>query len=479
MKKQIELFAATAVAVAAFACSEGPSANIAGRRITVSPTITRAAELDFETGDRIGLTVVKTGVAAPYVANAEMTYDGRLFVGRELIWYYEINDEASVRAYYPYAADAEPSTFVVQSDQRGDGYTRSDFMTSVRTGVKPSTAAVDMVFAHKLSKLNVAVANDSAAEVVEITVSGSVLSADVDVAAQSVAVSEGAASGDITAHEVSAGAEYCAVVVPQSAALTVTARLSDGSQRRCTMQQAEFVSGRQYTASLAVSDVDMDVVLSGSIEGWGDNTDLVPDGGSSSGDGNGTPDVVSWGGADYPVAELADGRVWMTANMAYLPDGAAASSVPSDGSGLWYPCDENGAAATDESFVAIHGYLYDAATAMGGAIAARSDGIRGICPDGWHLPTREEFDALVAAYSDSDALASDLGFVGSGYINAAGNYKTGTSGELADMFLWSSTGGAAGDAYCFKLQRSAAGAMTCGVAAQSAGCGAAVRCIED
>ena len=223
MKKQIELFAATAVAVAAFACSEGPSANIAGRRITVSPTITRAAELDFETGDRIGLTVVKNGAEAPYAANAEMTYDGRLFVGRELIWYYEINDEASVRAYYPYAADAEPSTFAVRSDQRGDGYTLSDFMTSVRTGVKPSTAAVDMVFAHRLSKLNIAVANDSVAEVVEIVVSGAVLSADVDIASQSVVAGDDAVVGDITAHEVSAGAAYCAVIVPQTAALNVTA----------------------------------------------------------------------------------------------------------------------------------------------------------------------------------------------------------------------------------------------------------------
>ncbi|MDE5637785.1 MAG: fimbrillin family protein, partial [Alistipes sp.] len=247
MKKQIRMIAVAAVAVAAFACSEDSSGNDTGRFIAVSPTITRAAELDFEAGDRIGLTVVKNGAEAPYAANAEMTYDGRLFIGRELLWYYEINDEATLRAYYPYAAEAEPSTFAVRSDQRGDGYTLSDFMTSVRTGVRPSSDAVDMVFAHRLSKLNIAVANDSVAEVVEIVVSGAVLSADVDIASQSVVAGDGAV-GDITAHEVSAGAAYCAVIVPQTAALTVTALLSDGSQRRCTMRPAEFAGGRQYTA---------------------------------------------------------------------------------------------------------------------------------------------------------------------------------------------------------------------------------------
>lgn len=478
MRKQIEMIAVAAVSVAAFACSEDSSANFAGRRITVAPTITRASELDFETGDRIGLTVVKNGAAAPYAANAEMTYDGRLFVGQELVWYYEINDEATVRAYYPYAADAEPSTFVVKSDQRGAGYTQSDFMTSVKAGVRPSAEAVDMVFVHRLSKLNVTVANGSVAEVVGIVVAGVVLSADVDVAMQSATASAGAAVGEITAHEVSAGKKYCAVVVPQTAALTVTAHLSDGSQRRCVMREAEFVGGRQYTASLAVSDVDMDISLSGSIEGWGENTDLVPDDGTSSGDEPADPAVVAWGGADYPIAGLADGRVWMTANMAYLPDGAAASSDPSDGSGVWYPCDETAAAKTDPEFVALHGYLYDAAAAMGGTIAANAAGVRGICPEGWHLPTREEFDALAAAYPDGEALAAAFGFVGSGYINGAHAYKT-NAGVLSDMFLWSSTGSSAEGVYCFRLQCPASGAITCGGAVQSAQCGAAVRCVKD
>lgn len=474
------MIAVAAVAVTAIACSEGASGEIAGRRaITVAPTITRAAELDFENGDRIGLTIVKNGAETPYAANAEMTYDGRLFVGQELIWYYEINDEATVRAYYPYAADAEPSTFAVLNDQRGTGYTASDFMTSVRSGVKPSADAVDMIFSHKLSKLNVKIVNDSASEVVGITVAGSVLSADVDVAAQSVAVSEDAPTGDITAHEISAGEEYCAIIVPQNAALTVTAQLGDGSQRRCTMQAAEFVAGRQYTATLAVSDIDMDVTLNGSIEGWGENTDLVPDEDASAGNGENKPAAsVSWGGVEYPVAELADGRVWMTANMAYLPDGAAASSDPSDGSGVWYPCDENREANSDGAFVALHGYLYNAATATGGAVAASAADMRGICPEGWHLPSREEFDALAGAYSDAADLAAAFCFVGSGFVNAAGAYKV-SNGELADMFLWSSTGSLTDGVYCFKLQRSVSGTITCGGAVQSATYGAAVRCTKD
>jgi len=469
------MIAVMAVAVAAFACSERDPETGRYGAIVVDPTITRAGELDFDAGDAIGLTVVKQSAGDAHVANAEMTYDGALFRGDGLLWYYEINDRATLRAYYPYDSAGEPSSFTVRTDQSGDGYTLSDFMTSVKTGVLPSADAVDMVFGHRLTKLNIVVADRSVSDVVGVSVSGVVLTADVDVAAQSAAAAADAQPGDIEAHTVTAGSAYCAVIVPQSAAPTFTVRLADGSVRSTTMRSAEFAAGRQYTATLTVTDEDVDIAISGRIEGWGENTDLVPDTGVAGDKTSGAANTVSWGGADYPVAELADGRTWMVANLRYVPAGGTVSSEPGDGTGVWYPCDTELQAVSEESFVAAHGYVYDAAAAAGGSLAAGDSAVRGICPDGWHLPARSEFEALAGAYADAAALtASPFGFTGSGYINAVGKYAATLSGASVDSF-WSSTYSEADGVYCFKIQ----GGTMYGGGWQNVGCGAAVRCVMD
>jgi len=50
-----------------------------------------------------------------------------------------------------------------------------------------------------------------------------------------------------------------------------------------------------------------------------------------------------------------------------------------------------------------YGRLYNWATAMGGASSANPSGVRGVCPEGWHLPSDAEWTALTNAIGSSTA----------------------------------------------------------------------------
>lgn len=127
-------------------------------------------------------------------------------------------------------------------------------------------------------------------------------------------------------------------------------------------------------------------------------------------------------GKEYPVVKLADGRWWMAAPMAYVPEGKTVSSDPVEDAGIWYTYTTDGTntvARTDFN----DGYLYDYPTAFGVAQDAitygtrdeykagtnvgnfRSfEGTQGICPDGWYIPTRADFLKLVGASNKDDSL---------------------------------------------------------------------------
>ena len=469
--------AVAAVAVAAtIACSKR---NVFpnGHSIIIDPTVTRATELSFETGDRIGLTVTKSGEQSHYISNAMLTCDGTLFAASGVEWYADLSHSAQLRAYYPYDAEGEPTTFSVRSDQRGDGYTLSDFMAASRSSVTPTSTAVPMVFRHLMARINILITNNTAATVTETGIVACALTAAVDVAAGTATAAEAPQSAGIAAHETEAQKIYNLIIPPQSAALMFYVKLDDGSQMRSvTMSTADYASGRQFTARLTVNDNRLEVSLSGQIEGWGDNTDLTPDesGGSQSGPaGSGT---VSWGEVDYPTVTLADGRTWMAQNLRYVPAGKTeASSDPGDGSGFWNPCNSETEATKDAGFIAQHGYLYGADVAHGGRASEGEQAVRGICPEGWHLPTTAEFEALKIAYPSPAALVEVFNCVPGGCISKSipAHYQY---SEYGDVFLWGSSVNNVGT-YCFKLSYEMPGLYE--YFSTRVVVGASVRCIKD
>lgn len=160
--------------------------------------------------------------------------------------------------------------------------------------------------------------------------------------------------------------------------------------------------------------------------------------------------VIEYAGIQYRTAVMGDGRTWMTDNLRYIPEGMTVSSDPADGSGLWYPNLGGETALTDDESIQKYGYLYTPFVAMGitaGDVNADNytsfEGIQGICPDGWHIPTEAEAQALVDAYYDEDqkgALISSLeeagfntvlgGFVQRNNSGATGKYSAAMPGYI-------------------------------------------------
>lgn len=122
---------------------------------------------------------------------------------------------------------------------------------------------------------------------------------------------------------------------------------------------------------------------------------------------------VTYAGETYSFAKMKDGKIWMTENLRYIPEGKEISAKDfSTNTGIWYPATLtiNGTAATasaDDSAEGIKakGLLYSEEIAMGGKLPAvdgtDADNIQGICPEGWHIPTLTEWTHLVGACSNA------------------------------------------------------------------------------
>lgn len=116
---------------------------------------------------------------------------------------------------------------------------------------------------------------------------------------------------------------------------------------------------------------------------------------------------VEYGGEVYGVAKMADGKVWMAENLRYIPEGyVACSDLTNVTGGVYMPVvvGEDGKAAFGTAADAKkQGYLYQSEVALGLKVgdlktveqAEALEGARGICPEGWHLPTIDDITGLV------------------------------------------------------------------------------------
>ena len=456
------LFMALAVLIAA-GCAESEKGTLC---VKIAPAIrTRVTGLHFDTGDRIGLTISKG--SALYAENVPMTYDGTAFTASGLSWYNDLNEKSVLTAYYPYAEGGRPDEFTVSSDQtQGNG--PSDLLAAVKTDVTPVSAPVGMIFYHVMSQLTIVLTNNSDAPVTGVTVGGLVPTAVVDFTVPSAAAKSGAAAADVEAFEVTADAAYRAILVPQQATLTVTVATGDGKSRSKTLSSAQLESGKRYDMSVVVTNIDIDVELSGEVVDWGDGGSLDGSGEGGGGDGGGgegggeggDPGTLSYGGVDYPTATIG-GRVWMTRNLRYLPDGAQI------GTGIWYPC-RGTAGSNDAEYVAERGLLYSFTTALGGATAASGTPVQGICPPGWHVPTGAEIEQMLASPEYDASLLRSAGM----WNSETGRYLTETKGYL--MSCTPQDGGSGYQALSYS-----SGGIVAGLAPFPAGNGVSLRCVKD
>lgn len=103
---------------------------------------------------------------------------------------------------------------------------------------------------------------------------------------------------------------------------------------------------------------------------------------------------------------IIGGQTWMKENLRYLPMVYPASDNTADNP-RYYVYGYEGtsvAEAMEEENYKTHGVLYNwpAAIENEGPSDAVPSGVKGVCPDGWHLPSAGELDIL-KAYVEEDA----------------------------------------------------------------------------
>ena len=399
MKKSLTFIFAAALLVS---CQQEENETLtpANSRITISPVITRATEVNFETGDKIGVTIIQNGDFV-YAENKLMTFNDGVFAG-DLLWYPEGNDKSQIVAYYPYREGNTPTSFSVEADQT-TGYGASDLMAASNKDVLPTVNTITMNFKHLLTKLVINVTKEVEANITSIALKGSIPTATLDLAALTVTADANVAATNITAQVVETNKTYRALIVPQTVALTLEVATSDGKTLSQKLTSTTLAQGGQYSVNIRVLPDDIEVKLIGDIENWTDEGEIGAD--------NEIPfeehlneNYFLYDNVKYNTVTLANGTTWMAEPLIYLPKGYTPSTDPTADSHVWYPyeikADGATVATTEESAIKELGYLYDFQVALGGKEITESnlnsfEGAQGICPKGWHIPTRLEYFNLV------------------------------------------------------------------------------------
>lgn len=374
-----------------------PSAS----RVTISPIITRATEVNFEDNDRIGLTITKSD-GTLHANNELMTFGNGVFAGN-LNWYAEGNETSTLVAYYPYDETGAPTSFSVQTDQTS-GYGKSDLMAASKPEVVPSANSISMPFRHMFTKLVINVTNETGLDISSVVLQGSIPTANLNLEALSVTADANTPAANITAQQVEANKTYRAIIIPQTVALTLAVTTSDNKILTQKLVSTTLVQSGQYSVNVRVLPDDILVTLSGEITNWTDEGSIEADNEVAFEE---FENYFVYDGVTYNTVTLANGTKWMTEPLIYLPEGFTPSGDPTADSHIWYPYQLIGVgsnainaasaeAMTDEASIKKSGYLYDMYAALGGKeITADNcytfEGAQGICPKGWHIPTREEF----------------------------------------------------------------------------------------
>ena len=393
--KKIFLLAAGAIILAGCNKNNTVKPPVSDLAVRISPVITKVTDTNFENGDKVGVSIVTS--EQQYAVNQMLPFDGEVFTG-ELKWYSEANTASTVSAYYPYSADGVPTSFKVAADQR-NGLSTSDFIAGVKQGVTPTSSAIVLPFKHLLTKLVLEFDNQSGSEITGVEILGSKTTATIDIAGMKATAAESAGVEAIKPFAVKAGTTYSAIVVPQKVAFELALTVANGKTLTENLVSTDLVGGGQYRIAVKILPDDVKVSISGDIENWDDMGKIDID----------TPAFIEYEEHEgyiiyknekYTTKSFSDGSTWMTQSMRYIPEGYAVSTDPADNNAhIWMPYSVvDGATVPSKDLVETNGYLYDFATILGGEItkenAATYEGAQGICPKGWHVPTRAEYLSL-------------------------------------------------------------------------------------
>lgn len=409
--KGLMLLAALTLVLASCSKEAASTDNGEAPVIRIEPVISKATSTNFENGDVIGLTVRRSD-GTVHTENAGLAYSGNCF-SSDLKWYADGGESCTISAYYPYREDGVPETFTVESDQ-STGAGTSDFMVAYKEGVFPQSEAVLTVFRHQLTQLVITLDNKAGASVSDVTVKGVLPTVNVKAAGDgslSVSTDEDAEPVSIKAETVEAGRKYRVIIAPQKRSFEIKVGV-EGATILTGTDEADLLPGYTYSVGIEILPDMVNTTISGEIENWEDGGSI---GGSviNESEAEEFEDYFIYRGKTYRTVIL-DGRKWMAEPMAYLPDGYEASEDPASGK-IWYPYSSDGSAATpltDDASVKALGYLYSYEAVFGTGFNDSNfntfENAQGICPKGWHVPSRDEYFSLFG-YSNRNEAAGETG----------------------------------------------------------------------
>ena len=398
-------------ALALLACNrETPLPPADGAVIRLEPIISKATSTNFEEGDMIGLSIIRSD-GSLYADNACLSYSDRVF-SSSLKWYDDGGQSCTVSAYYPYIEGGVPQSFSVATDQSA-GAGASDLMFAFKENVFPQGDALLTVFRHQMVQIVISIDNPGV-RVGDVVVKGVRPSVKVIKASDgslSVAADESAAPVDIKAETIEEGRKYRVIIAPQSGSFEIGVAV-DGATLLTGTGEAELLSGYTYGVGIEILPDMMKASFAGEIENWEDGGSLIGTVVDES-EAEELEGCIKYRGKTYTTGVFG-GRKWMTEPMAYLPEGMSAVAAPAEGS-VWYPYSTDGTVATalsDEESIKALGYLYSYEAVFGTAFTADNynsfEGAQGICPKGWHVPTRAEYMELFG-YSNKNVNAGESG----------------------------------------------------------------------
>jgi len=288
-----------AAAILATGCTKNYYENTEGNGdvITLSSEVQfgatpRIQDTQIVEGQSLSLFVTNTGSIDPgnqIYQNNRITADGAGGFTYRLPMYYPTNGQGvdfyAVHPYSPAATLENPLNFILQTDQTDElNYLMSDLLFGARNNVvPPQNNAVELLFYHKLSKLdfiiktsdpNINLSNLSGIDILgllpetTINIVNGEISAATGVPTPINVYGNPQLTGNPGNQRVTG---YTAIIIPQTApaAEQLFSLTIGGNLRYYTPLEAlSFASGTKYTVTLDITDDQ--IILTSQIDDWTD-----------------------------------------------------------------------------------------------------------------------------------------------------------------------------------------------------------------
>lgn len=209
--------------------------------------------------------------ASNYVNNQLLTFaDGSWSTSQPIYWM-DIDTPADFYAYAPYqskVADARAMAFSVQKDQTSvESVAQSDFLWGTLQGQLPTESSFDLTLSHMLSQLTVKVtaAEDMnmKAEDVSVTIGGTKVSAQIDLATGSITpIGE---AQDVKCHN-NGDLSYTAILIPQQVPFSNLIKILWNGNPYTLQNAFKLEAKRQYTLTVRLKKTESGFDVG--IDGW-------------------------------------------------------------------------------------------------------------------------------------------------------------------------------------------------------------------